>query len=107
MTPPSIPNFHNPRGSGSSFGSDLSYAEDAVNSHPMSTFSRAPNGESSSSSPGKNGLLSNFTMNEYESIFHCVCIPCKLLVVDNIRLSSRMPRDLRWQQLISQKNFPH
>ncbi len=58
VTPPSIPSFSNPRGSGSSFGSDLSYNErcedSVVSSHPMSTFSRAPNGESSSSSsPGK------------------------------------------------------
>ena len=56
VTPPSIPSFSNPRGSGSSFGSDLSYSEredSNVSNHPMSTFSRAPNGESSSSSPGK------------------------------------------------------
>jgi len=54
VTPPSIPSFSNPRGSGSSFGSDLSYSEredSNVSNHPMSTFSRAPNGESSSSSP--------------------------------------------------------
>ena len=65
VTPPSIPGFSNPRGSGSSFGSDLSqYSSEhrdesnvVMMHHPasMSTFSRAPNGESSSStSPGKN-----------------------------------------------------
>ena len=54
VTPPSIPGFGNPRGSGSSFGSDFSYERennDGNGSH-LSTFSRAPNGESSAS-PGK------------------------------------------------------
>ena len=65
VTPPSIPNFTNPRGSGSSFGSDLSYSHEDHHGHSnhnsglMSTFSRAPNGESSSSSttPGKLEVL--------------------------------------------------
>ena len=51
VTPPSIPGFGNHRGSGSSFGSDFSYERDEGTSH-LSTFSRAPNGESSAS-PGK------------------------------------------------------
>ncbi len=44
VTPPSIPPFGNPRGSGSSFGSDYSYDRED------NSFSRAPNG---GSSPGK------------------------------------------------------
>ena len=63
VTPPSIPNFTNPRGSGSSFGSDLSYSHEDHHSNHMSTFSRAPNGESSSSSttPGKQQATFNIT----------------------------------------------
>ena len=60
VTPPSIPGFGNHRGSGSSFGSDFSYERDEsgnnANNHHLSTFSRAPNGESSSN-PGKNFYL--------------------------------------------------
>jgi hypothetical protein len=51
VTPPSIPSFNYPahRGSGSSFGSD--YSNDREDSHhPLSSFSRAPNGDSSAAS---------------------------------------------------------
>ena len=43
VTPPSIPNPLNPRGSGSSFGSDYSYERDAA-SLPEGAYSRDPSG---------------------------------------------------------------
>ena len=60
VTPPSIPSFSNPRGSGSSFGSDVSFDQHQQQQHsadhhqPMmlSTFSRTtPNGGESGTSP--------------------------------------------------------
>ena len=45
VTPPSIPNPLNPRGSGSSFGSDYSYERgDAASLPEGTTFSRDPSG---------------------------------------------------------------